>query len=122
MNKISSLFLQGLVAVVPIVLTLYTVYWLVTTLEAMLRPVVPAAYYVPGSGLILSVALIFLVGVLVDFFLFEKLLALGQAILNRVPIVKTIYRALTDLFGFLTNHGTGMTEVVSVDVARPPGL
>ena len=101
-------------------LTLYAVYWLVTGLEGLLRPAVPDAFYIPGSGLVLSIALIFLIGVLVDFFLFEKLLALGQAILNRVPIVKSIYRALQDLFSFLTNHGTGMSEVVSVDVA--PGV
>ncbi|MCZ6887119.1 MAG: DUF502 domain-containing protein [Gammaproteobacteria bacterium] len=121
MKRINLFFLQGLVAFVPIVLTLYAVFWLVSGLENLLRPLVPDAYYIPGSGLAFGIVLIFLIGVLVDFFLFEKILVMGQRFLNSVPVVKTIYSAFSDFFGFLTSSATdGATEVVAVDIA--PGI
>ena len=58
---------------------------------------------------------------LVDFFLFEKILVMGQRFLNGVPVVKTIYSAFSDFFGFLTRSATdAATEVVAVDIA--PGI
>ena len=121
MTRIYSIFLQGLVALVPIVFTLYAVYWLAGGLEAILQPLVPKSYYVPGSGLVLGVVIIFVIGLLVDVFFFARLLAFGQALLNRVPIVKTIYGALSDLFGFFTQKGSGnLAGVVAVTVS--PGI
>ena len=121
MKRIYSVFLQGLVALVPIVLTLYAVYWLVGGLEAILRPLVPEEYYVPGAGLVLGIGLIFVIGLLVDVILFDRLFAFGEALLNRVPIVKSIYGALSDLFGFFTNTGSdNLAGVVTVTVA--PGI
>ena len=117
MKRIYSIFLQGLVALVPIVLTLYAVYWLAGGLETILQPLVPEKYYVPGAGLVLGIGVIFIIGLLVDLFFFARLLAFGQALLNRVPIVKTIYGALSDFFGFFTQQGSGnLAGVVAVAV------
>ena len=55
MRYVTNIFLKGLGAVLPVVLTLYLVYWIGSTLENLLRPVIvfatPRGYYWPGMGL-----------------------------------------------------------------------
>ena len=60
MNKLISLVLKGLVAVLPIGLTVYFIYWLFTTAETLVRPLVllvwPVDYYFPGLGVLTCLA------------------------------------------------------------------
>ena len=73
MKTLSKIFLQGLFAVLPIVLTIAIIVWLISTLETYLSKllllVMPASMYWPGLGLILGIALIFGLGLLIKFYL-----------------------------------------------------
>ena len=60
-----------------------------------------------------------LVGLLTHVIVFQKLFALGDSILNRLPLVKTIYSALKDFIGYLSpDSKVAMSKVVLV---RVPG-
>jgi uncharacterized membrane protein len=104
MRRLWNTFLKGLAAVLPVVLTLYVVWWLGTNAEQVLggwlRAVAPDLYW-PGLGLVVSFLLVLLVGVIVDAYIVRRLFRVGEALLARIPIVKTIFGALKDFARFL---------------------
>lgn len=109
MRRLWNTFLKGLVALLPVALTLYLVYWLGSTAEAILsgplRAMLPAERYWPGLGLLVGFTLVLLVGVLVNAYIVRLLLRQGEALLTRIPIVKTIFGALKDITAFLPAGG-----------------
>lgn len=103
MKAIGKLFIQGLVAILPIALTLYLIYWLATTAEAVLGPVLRSLIgdaYIPGLGVVFGVLITLGVGVLLRIWLFRKVFSLGEAILERIPGIKSLYGSIRDLVGF----------------------
>ena len=109
MRRLWNTFLKGLVAVLPVALTLYLVFWLGSTAEAILggplRALLPADRYWPGLGLLVGFLLVLLVGVMVNAYVVRRLLRLGESVLARIPIVKTIFGALKDVTRFLPANG-----------------
>jgi uncharacterized membrane protein len=104
MRRLWNTFLKGLAAVLPAVLTLYVVWWLGTSAEELLggwiRTAAPDLYW-PGLGLLVSFVLVLVIGLLVDAYIVRRLFRLGEAILARIPIVKTIFGAVKDFARFL---------------------
>jgi uncharacterized membrane protein len=81
--------------------------------------VLPEGWYIPGMGVISAVAMTILIGLLTHVILFQKLFAIGDAILHRLPLVKTIYSALKDFIDYLSpDSKVAMSKVVLV---RIPG-
>jgi uncharacterized membrane protein len=101
MKQLGSILLKGLVTILPIGLTVYFVYWLGVTTEGLLsRPIKFAlgeANYYPGMGLVTGFVLLFIVGLAVNAFLVRRLLGMGEELLLRVPVVKTVYSAIRDM-------------------------
>jgi uncharacterized membrane protein len=122
MKKLGSILLKGLVTILPIGLTAYFVYWLGVTTESVLsKPikwVIDDANYWPGMGLVTGFFILFLVGLAVNQFLVRKFLGLGEDLLLRVPVVKTVYSAIRDMTRLVnTDKKKGdLDRVVTVDV------
>ena len=104
MKKIGTLFLQGLIAILPIALTLYLIYWLATSAEAVLggaiRSVVTENHYKPGLGVLAGFVLTVGVGILLKIWVFRKVFSLGEMLLQKIPGIKSIYGSIRDLVGF----------------------
>jgi uncharacterized membrane protein len=109
MRRLWNTFLKGLVAVLPVTLTVYLVFWLGSTAESILsgplRALLPADRYWPGLGLVVGFLLVLLAGVLVNAYVVRYLLRIGEAFLARIPIVKTIFGAFKDITQFLPAGG-----------------
>src|SRR5690348_12179196 len=109
MRRLWNTFLKGLVAVLPVTLTVYLVFWLGRTAESILggplRALLPADRYWPGLGLVVGFLLVLLVGVLVNAYVVRYLLRIGESFLARIPIVKTIFGAFKDITQFLPAGG-----------------
>jgi uncharacterized membrane protein len=121
MKKVGSILLKGLVTILPIGLTVYFVYWLGVTTEGLLSKPIKIALgdnYYPGMGLVTGFLLLFLVGLAVNQFLVRRLLAMGEELLLRVPVVKTVYSAIRDMTRLVnTDKKKGdLDRVVTVDV------
>jgi uncharacterized membrane protein len=104
----TTTFLRGLGVVLPIALTVYLVVWTARAAETLLRPLalllMPDAYYIPGSGVVLGIVLVYLAGLLVQLFVVGWLVRLGQRILERTPLVKSIYNALNDFVSYVARR------------------
>ncbi len=109
MRWLRNTFLKGLAALLPVALTMFFVYWLATTAEAIasgpLRVVLPEDTYWPGLGLLAACLLVLLVGALVDAYIVQRFWRFGESLLARIPIVKTIFGALKDFTRFLPAGG-----------------
>lgn len=106
MKDISAIFLQGLIAILPILLTIALIGWLLSTLETYLREilllVISEDAYWPGLGLILGLLLIFGLGLLIKFYLGQLILSGLNKLMERIPLVNTIYNAFNEIMRFLS--------------------
>ncbi len=122
MNSLGKLFLKGLAVVIPVILTLAVTWWLAWGAERLLgrvlKALLPEGWYIPGLGLLVAVLLIILVGLLSHVLLFQRLFELGERVLNRLPLVKTVYNAAKDFIGYFSPDSRTMEKVVLV---RLPG-
>jgi uncharacterized membrane protein len=121
MKALGGILLKGLVTILPIGLTVYFVYWLGITTETLLsKPIkllIGDAYW-PGMGLVTGFLLLFVIGLAVNAFLVRRVLGLGEELLLRVPVVKTVYSAIRDMTRLVnTDKKKGdLDRVVTVDV------
>jgi uncharacterized membrane protein len=100
MKQIGGILLKGLVTILPIGLTVYFVYWLGITTESVLsKPIkfLVGDNYWPGMGVVTGFVILFLVGLAVNAFVVRRVLGLGEDLLLRVPVVKTVYSAIRDM-------------------------
>lgn len=120
-KRLASLFLRGLTFVLPLALTLYALWWLVASTERlfrwMWRLALPDAWYFSGVGIVLGVLAIAGVGALMNAFLGRMIVEKIEELLERIPLVKTIYGSVRDLMSFFAGKKRGMGRVVTVDVA-----
>lgn len=109
MRRVWNTFLTGLAAVLPVSITIYLIYWLSTTSEAvlgtLLQAVLPAGVYRPGLGLVVGFIVVLTVGFMVNAYAVRWFIRQGEALLARVPVVKTIYGAVKDFTRFLPKGG-----------------
>ncbi|MFP5520729.1 MAG: DUF502 domain-containing protein [Bdellovibrionia bacterium] len=120
MKRLQSIFLQGLVTFLPIALTIYLVYAGITIVDNIfgrfLRDLLPV--YIPGLGILLTVLIIFLLGLLLNNLITGGVFKALESQLTKVPFIKAIYNPLRDLMN-LFNKGGGpqaLKTVVLVDL------
>ena len=123
MKTLRRVFLGGLVAVLPLAATAYIVYWIGSTAEVffgwLFKAIFPDRYYVAGLGVVLGVVLIFAVGVLIHLWLVRRLMAWGNGVLNRIPLVKTVYGSVRDLLShFGGSHEQAGNQVGMVSLGE----
>ena len=125
MRKIWNTVLKGLVAILPVGLTVYVVLWFAGLAERLLAPVikvlVPDGVYRPGLGLITGVLLLYLVGLAVNAYFVHRALRLSDKLFARIPVVKTIYLAIRDFMRFFPSSGQGSDLQRVVMVPFGPG-
>ena len=116
MKKIGGIIVKGLAAILPLALSIYLVYWLFVGTEELLRSaylgVFPQSFYFPGLGIILAVLLLFAAGLLVQTFLVHWLLKLGERIINKIPLIKSIYTSINDFMQFVSSSAASDADKV----------
>jgi uncharacterized membrane protein len=109
MRKIWNTMLKGLVATLPIGLTVYLVYWLAVTAERLfsraLKPLLPESAYWPGLGLVAGLGVLYLVGLAVNAYVVRRALRLGDQLFAHIPVVKSVYVAIRDFMRFFPSPG-----------------
>lgn len=103
---ISRNILTGMVTLLPVVLTLYLLYWLAISAESLLggaiRLILPKSFYWPGMGLTAGLAVVFAVGLMMHAYVFQRLFALGEQFLYHVPVIKSVYRSIRDFLDYFS--------------------
>jgi len=108
-RKLRGALVRGLVVVLPIGFTLWLLWWLGSSVEALLRRfillVIPSEHYLPGMGIAAALLLLFATGTLFNALLVQSALASWERFVERIPVVKTIYGATRDFVKLLPTGG-----------------
>ena len=129
MKSIGKTFISGLAAIVPIAITVYLIYWLAVTTETVLgetfRALLPDGWYRPGMGLGAGLLLVFLVGILMHAWLVQKLYSWAERLLYRIPLIRSVYGSIRDLFNLFSHaqeEALNQTGVISYGDMRLIGF
>lgn len=95
MNRISKYFINGIIVIVPFVITVFVIMALLNFAEGIVGKHLPISF--PGLGLITAAALILAVGWLSSHWALRWLLDKSERLLNTIPIIKFIYNSVKQL-------------------------
>ena len=120
--KIRNYFITGVVVLIPIGITVYLTLFIVKIsskiLPKELNPNHYLPYNIPGVEIIISIFLITFIGWLSLSFLGRKLLKIFEDILKKIPILRTIYSAITQMTETFTKSEGNTKNVVLVEYPR----
>lgn len=114
-------FARGLAISAPVLLTLAVLISAIAFIESMvgnlIRLVLPEGYYVPGMGLLLGMLALTAVGLLANRWYFRRLVEFAESQLDRIPVVKTLFKGMKDVSDLLTKRQKGdRGKAVSVEL------
>ena len=97
-GRLRSWFLTGLLVTAPVLLTVYITWAAIELIDGQVASILPGFNQlvfanIPGAGLIIGLILITAIGAIAAGFLGRWIIRLGESILNRMPVVRTIYGA-----------------------------
>src|SRR5262249_20167649 len=139
LGRLRNYFLTGLILVGPIYITINLTWWLVNWVDDAMRPFIPVSlraetylpFKIPGYGVIIALFALTLLGFLTANLVGRSLVEFGESLLNRMPIVRPIYKTMKQIFETLFSKSgsafgkvalaefpTGMWSVVFL--ASPP--
>ena len=120
--------ITGLLIWVPLVITVWVLNLLVSTMDQTLR-LLPQALrteswlggiHIPGLGVILTLGVVFLTGVLAANFIGQKLVSFWEGVLLRIPVVNSIYKAVKQVSDTLfSGSGQAFRKVLLVRYPHP---
>jgi uncharacterized membrane protein len=111
--------LTGLITILPVMLTLYLIYWFVvsteTALGSLLEFILPPDFYWPGMGFAIALVLIFVIGLLMQLYVVKALFRKIEDLLYHMPLIKSVYGAIRDFFQYFSPSREGeFQQVVAV--------
>jgi uncharacterized membrane protein len=122
--RLRSWFFTGLVIFGPVAVTVYIAWWFIDTVDKWVKPLAPASLWpdtylpihVPGFGVIIAVIGLTLMGFLAANIAGRTLVNIGEAMLDRTPVVRGIYKSLKQIFETLfSQSGTQFRRVGMVE-------
>jgi uncharacterized membrane protein len=111
-QKFIQYFLQGLLILGPVTITVYAIYVVFDKIDNILRPVIN----IPGIGFIIIIGFILLVGYLSSFFMMGRILSVIDKLLDRTPGIKLFYSFIKDFFEAFAGSKKKFTNNVLANV------
>jgi uncharacterized membrane protein len=118
LKKLRGQFMTGLIAMVPLGATVLIFYWLFTSIDKILQPLIRAiwGHNITGVGFGVTVILIYVVGVIARNVIGKRLVKYFDTLLARVPIFRLLYRSIRQILdSFSTPDKAGFLQVVLVE-------
>jgi len=127
LTRLRNYFLTGIIVTAPISLTIYLTWLFIAWVDDRVTPLVPAKYnpesYLPfglsGLGLLIMVVFLTTVGFVTANLFGRSLIHIGEGLVNRMPVVRTLYNALKQILEtVLQQSSTSFRQVVMVEYPR----
>ncbi len=118
MKRIFRYFLQGLVYLAPLAITVYALYFIFSVIDGFLQKYIQQWFTIniPGLGLVVIFLFISLLGFLGQSILFRPVKKLVLNMINRAPVVKVIYTSIRDLLNAFVGKEKKFNQPVLVKV------
>jgi uncharacterized membrane protein len=127
--RLRNYFLTGLVLVGPLYITVNLTWWLVNWVDDVMRPFIPVGlraetylpFRIPGYGVITALLALTLLGFLTANLVGRTLVEFSESLLNRMPIVRPIYKTMKQIFETLfSKSGSSFRKVALAEF--PTGM
>lgn len=121
-RNIRARILTGILVVVPLGLTVLVLRFFFNMVDGILQPALKTAFgrAMPGLGLLLTVILLYGIGLLASWVLGRRLIHWGESLLKRIPLVKNVYTAAKQVVETLSlPKGQAFKRVVLIEFPRP---
>ncbi len=126
MHALRKWLLSGLLVIVPLVITLGVLNWIIGTLDQTLW-LLPSewtdwlnAHRVRGLGVLLTLGILLVVGAVASNFVGKRLLGWGDAVVRRIPVVRSIYSSVKQVSDTLfSENGNAFRTAVLIEWPRP---
>jgi uncharacterized membrane protein len=128
MKKLANYFFQGLLFVVPAVVTFYVVYMSILWMDNLLPIKVPLAVpgaddiELPGLGILIILAVITFLGYLGTRFVKNPFFLMFESLMEKTPLLKIIYSSVKDLIEAFVGEKKRFNEPVLVTVNANPSV
>jgi uncharacterized membrane protein len=128
MARIRNYFLTGLVVAGPVAITAYLIWSFITWVDGLVRPFMPVwlrpetylPVQIPGTGLVIALISLTLLGFLTANLVGRTLLEIGESLLSRMPVVRPIYKTVKQIFEMLfSKSGSSFRKVGLVEFPAP---
>lgn len=114
------IFLKGLLTLLPITLTLYLLVWITSVTEdffgSWLQGQFPQIFGFPGSGVLIGMTLVFVVGLAVNSYMTQRFVEWFDERLENLPVIRTIYGPLRDVTNLFASQSHSNQRVVLVQL------
>ena len=126
-HRLRTYFFTGVVVAAPIGITAYLIWWFVSFFDQWIKPYIPSAYNpdnylpfsLPGVWLLLALIGITVVGAFTANLFGRTIIALWERIMNGMPVVRTVYSALKQIFEtVLSQKSSSFREVCLIEYPR----
>jgi len=112
-------FLAGVLVTIPLGATILILAWIFTTIDNILQPTIRLGYRVPGVGFVITIVLIYLVGVIASNVFGKRLIQYGESLLSRIPLVRPLYTGIKQLLDSFSKPGKSrFMQAVLVEFPR----
>ncbi|AOH49057.1 MAG: DUF502 domain-containing protein [Centipeda sp. (in: firmicutes)] len=112
LNRMSRRFVNGLLVLVPVIITLLVIEWTLRFTEGVLGQYLP--FYFPGMGIITLVLVIYAVGWASTNWALAKIISLGETLIGTIPFVKFIYTSVKRLSEAVLDSSSNFKGVVHI--------
>lgn len=125
--RLRNSFFTGVVIAMPLAITGYLTWWFIGLFDKWLKPLIPEKYNpdtylpidIPGTGLIIALLFLTLLGAAAANLFGRSLLASSERLLDRMPIVRNVYKALKQIFETaLTTNSKSFSKVALIEYPR----
>ena len=128
--RLRNYFLTGIVVAAPIGITIYLTWTFVHWVDSRVKPLIPRIYNpdnylpfsVPGVGLIFAIVILTLLGFLTANLVGRTIVSFGERLLDRVPLVRNLYRGLRQLFQTALSQTSRSFQQVALVEYPTPGV
>lgn len=124
-KNLLQIFLQGLIILAPIVITIWALTSLFNFVDSILPDIVEkifpefSNYNLPGMGFVVAILIILLVGYISSSFVVGKLVELFDSVLQKTPGIKIIYTTVKDFFEAFAGNKRKFDKAVLVAIESP---
>ena len=120
--RLRNYFLTGIVVAAPIGITIYLTWAFIHWVDQKVKPLIPAVYNpdtylpfsLPGVGLLFAILMLTLLGFLTASLVGRSVVAFGEQLLDRVPLVRNLYRGLRQLFQTVLSQSSRSFQKVAL--------
>ncbi|MGE5382558.1 MAG: DUF502 domain-containing protein [Omnitrophica WOR_2 bacterium] len=119
-HKILSWFLQGMLYIAPVSLTIYVIYVSFNFVDGILKDVIEriAGFSIPGLGIVIILFAITMIGFLGSSLIFGRYFRFFDKLISQAPLIKVIYTSIKDFMAAFVGKDRRFTEPVLVKVNR----